>query len=72
MIEKFFLIACYFAPSKVQEEQIARVSSIITANKSYKIVLIGDFNLRSRLYEKLTRYDFNVQKRAEIFEEFLI
>ena len=68
----YILIACYLAPSRNLQEQLTTLSFVISEFCCYKKILIGDFNVRSSIYKKIKRKDYNMEKRAELFEDFLM
>lgn len=71
-VTNYIIISCYFAPSKDLEEQLRNISKLIVDFRNFKIILMGDFNVRSNIYEKINREDYNMKIRAELFEEFLM
>jgi len=71
-LSKILLISCYFAPSESLEEQLNHVTTKLERYHTYEKILIGDFNVRSLMYEKLKTIDYNMKKRADLFEKFLM
>ena len=74
-IADVFLIACYWSPNVTNEEisqKIDELEQYIFKNKinKQKLILLGDFNSRSSLYEKLYNISYN-KIRGQIFEEFI-
>lgn len=72
VFSNYLLIACYLAPSKNLHDQLTTISFVLSEFRSYKKILVGDFNVRSPIYEKLERSDYCMNQRAESFEEFLL
>ena len=62
---------CYFSPN---EEILTKIDCLNTCLKQFKkeVVLVGDFNVRSHLYENLP-VNYSIDKnRADPFEQFII
>jgi len=59
-------------PSQDTDAQLLALSNTINDFRQYKVTLLGDFNARFYIYEKLWRVDYNTKKRSDSFEEFLM
>lgn len=74
-IEEVVIIAIYWSPNELNEIIEKRIRDlqeyIMLDLKNEKIILIGDFNTRSVIYEKLNGISYN-KRRAQAFEEFLM
>lgn len=73
-INDIVIVTIYWSPNEPNEEintKIKDLEQIINDNfKKQKVILIGDFNTRSSMYEKLKNISYN-KARSNLFENFL-